>query len=149
LVKKPERHEVGNSQPTSGSHLQGSKGVRNLNNQTSDSISRKKKTRRGRKIKNELNKLEIYYQNVRGLKSKQKSLATMTKEKHPTIIALNETHLSKEENINIDEYEEKRNDRNSDGRGVLTAYKKELKNVIMEVEKVEKVIKGTKEYGST
>ena len=57
----------------------------------------KEKIRRSKKVKNRLRDFKIYYQNVRGLKSKIHSLAETIDDYEPTLICLVETHLSKEE----------------------------------------------------
>ena len=109
----------------------------------------KKKTRRGNKNKNELKQLTIFYQNVRGLKSKLPSLQIIAAEYCPSIICIVETHLSENDPdfaqwsedvegdqslFQIEGYNVIRNDRNGSGGGCLIAYKKELRTLITEVD---------------
>ena len=79
------------------------------------------------------------YLNIRGLKSKMESLCEKIEEIQPTIICITETHLLKEENVEIDDYVSLRNDRNSSGGGVLIAVRKELKNICTIVEKKKEI----------
>ena len=67
--------------------------------------------------------------NIRGLKSKYKSFLEKVLEVQPTLICLTETHLCDVEQLEIEGYEVFRNDRNSNGGGILIAVRKELKNV--------------------
>lgn len=76
----------------------------------------------------------IFYQNVRGLKSKKNSLDNMLEEQKPTIIALVETHLHPEEDMNLEGYTIIRNDRSEKGGGILIAYKENIKNIVTELE---------------
>ena len=64
----------------------------------------KEKIRGSKKIKNRLRDLKIYYQNVRGLKSKTDSLAETIDDYEPTLICLIETHLSKDKPTEIPGY---------------------------------------------
>ena len=70
----------------------------------------KKKIRRSKQIKNKLRNFKIYYQNVRGLKSKTDSSAETKDNYEPTLICLVETHLTKEEQIQIPWYKIFKND---------------------------------------
>ena len=88
------------------------------------------KVRRG---KNKIKKFKVYYNNIRGIKSKIKSIKEIIENDQPTLIGIVETHLNREDEIEIKEYEVVRNDRNENGGGILIAYRKELKNIIMEV----------------
>ena len=54
-----------------------------------------KKTRRGKKIRRKLEKFKAMYVNIRGVKSKIKSLQYIIKEQNPTLIALAEKHYWK------------------------------------------------------
>ena len=55
----------------------------------------KKKTRRSKKIKNALTNFKVFYQNVRGLKSKVVSLMGTISDYQPILIFLLETHKRK------------------------------------------------------
>ena len=81
------------------------------------------KITRSKKIKNRLRDFKIYYQNVRGLKSKIDSLAETIDDNEPTLICLVETRLSKDEQIQIPGYTIFRNDGTNNSRGVLIAIK--------------------------
>ena len=61
----------------------------------------KKKTRRSKKIKNALTNFKVFYQNIRGLKSKVDSIMETFSDYQPILIYLVETHLQKEEGIRI------------------------------------------------
>ena len=89
--------------------------------------------RRGKTIKNKLKNFKILFNNVRGIKSKVKSLQDVVMETQPTVICLVETHLQKDEILEIEGYEIIRNDRQQQGGGVLIAYKSELHHIIKEV----------------
>ena len=91
-----------------------------------------------------LNKISVLYQNVRGLKSKLPSLQVIAAELKPTIICINETHLSEDDkekeefilmegdqnSINIDGYSIIRSDRDNMGGGCMIAYRKEIHNLV-------------------
>ena len=49
-------------------------------------------------------KINIYYQNVRGLKSKLDTLQEMTDDYQPSLVRIVETHMQKEEEIQISGY---------------------------------------------
>ena len=72
---------------------------------------------------------KILYNNIRGIKSKKKSLEQIIEEEDPTIIGITETKLNKDDLFEIDGYTTKRVDRTSDGGGVLIAYKKCFKKL--------------------
>ena len=97
----------------------------------------RKKGRRGRRNKTQLKKLKIWYQNVRGIKSKLISIERIINEIDPTIICMVETHLGDDDEISIPGYKIERNDRNKDGGGCLIAYKEEVKNLVTEITKKE------------
>ena len=80
-------------------------------------------------------KFVVMYLNIRGLKSKIDSLQEKIEEVEPTIICITETHLSEAENIVIDGYTLYRNDRDSQGGGILIGIRNQLKNVCTVVEK--------------
>ena len=64
----------------------------------------KKKTRRSKQIKNALTNFKVFYQNIRGLKSKVDSIMETISDYQPILICLVETHLQKEEEIRISRY---------------------------------------------
>ena len=77
-------------------------------------------------MEKKLNKMKIFYVNIRGYKSKQHTLELSVKEHQPDIIGIVETHLEDNEKIKeIEGYEMMRNDRNNDGGGVAIAVKEE------------------------
>ena len=95
-----------------------------------------KKTRRGRPIKNKLKKFKVWFQNVRGLKSKMESLQDKLDEVCPTLIGITESHLLEEEDVKFDGYAEPfRNDRDNLGGGIVIAVRKEIKDICTVVEK--------------
>ena len=74
------------------------------------------------------------YNNINGIKTKIESLKTIIEEENPTIIGITETKLNEAEKLDIDGYEIKRVDRKSGGGGgVLLAYKKCLRNIMITV----------------
>ena len=94
-----------------------------------------KKVRRGKSRKNVLKSLKVFYNNINGIKLKQNTLQRIIEEENPTIIGITETKLLKKEDMEIEGYCIKRVDREKEdgGGGVLIAYKKCLKNVVMVV----------------
>ena len=60
---------------------------------------KKKKARQSKKIKNALTNFNVFYQNVRGLKSKLDSTMETFSDYQPTLICLVEAQLQKEEEI--------------------------------------------------
>ena len=65
---------------------------------------KKRKIRRSKKIKNTLKDFKIFYQNVRGLKSKTDALDKATDNYKPNFICFVETHLTKEKQIGTPGY---------------------------------------------
>ena len=102
---------------------------------TTDRDIKKKKVRRGQKIKNKLKNFQVFYLNIRGLKSKFSSLLTKIEEEEPTIFCITETHLLEEEDVKVDGYKLYRNDRNNVGGGVMIGVKMELENITTLVNK--------------
>ena len=90
-------------------------------------------------MKNRLIDFKIYYQNIRALKTKIDSLAVTIDNYEPTLICLVETHLSKEEQIQIPGYKIFRNDGTSNNRGILIAVKKKLKTIVVDVNRKEEI----------
>ena len=64
-----------------------------------------KKVRRGKSVKNVLKNLKLYYNNLRGIKSKLISLAEILEKVKPHVICLNETKLGEDERVSIEGYE--------------------------------------------
>ena len=65
---------------------------------------RKTKARRGKRIKNTLKHFTIFYQSIRGIKSKVDLLTETVGDTDPTIICIVDTHAI-EEDITIPGYE--------------------------------------------
>lgn len=62
----------------------------------------KKRTRRGKRIKNSIQKMKFYYCNIRGLKSKLSSIKEIIDEIKPTIAVLVvETWMDPKEKVDI------------------------------------------------
>ena len=99
----------------------------------------KKKIRESKKIKNRLRDFKIYYQNVRGLKSKIDFLAKTIDDYKPTLICLVETQLSKEKQIQIPGWKIFRNDGTNNSRGILIAINEKLKTIVVEVNREEEI----------
>ena len=59
-----------------------------------------KKTRRSKKVKNALMNLKVFYQNVKGLKSRMETISDF----QPMLICSVETHLQKKEENRIPGY---------------------------------------------
>ena len=69
------------------------------NNRKTNEI-RMKKTRRSKKVKNALMNLKVFYQNVKGLKSRMETISDF----QPMLICSVETHLQKKEENRIPGY---------------------------------------------
>ena len=69
------------------------------NNRKTNEI-RMKKTRRSKKVKNALMNLKVFYQNVKGLKSRMETISDY----QPMLICSVETHLQKKEEKRIPGY---------------------------------------------
>ena len=86
---------------------------------------KKKKTRQSKKIKIALTNFKVFYQNVRGLKSKVDSIMETISDYQPILICLVKTHLQKEEEIRIPGYSQIFcNDRSGNSGGIMLAVKK-------------------------
>ena len=104
-----------------------------------DGRKTKKIRRGGKRIKNKLKKFKVLYVNLRGYKSKTKSIKEIILEEKPTLIAFAETLLDEGEEIDLEGYKvivpkEK------GSRGILMAIDKEL-------EKITSVVMEDKEDG--
>ena len=84
-------------------------------------------------------KFKIYYDNIRGIKSKISSLEEIVEMINPTIICLTETNLRQEDEIKIEGYKIYRNDREKEGGGVLIAIKNELEKMTIETERINNI----------
>ena len=80
-----------------------------------------------------MNNFEIYYNNIRGVKSKINSLRSIIKERRPEMIVLVETWLEDKEEFMIEGYTPYRNNRNANGGGVVIAVKNNLKHITKKV----------------
>ena len=108
-----------------------------------DNTERKqrKKTKRGKPIRNQLQKFSLFYSNCRGLKSKTTSINHIIDEKDPSMICIVESHLQEKEEIKdkFVGYELYRNDYSSDSGGILIGIKDVLKNISHEVHRYNEV----------
>ena len=132
--------EKNDNENVSGSIEEQSEESQSDNSQSKEdnqSTSRKrKKTRRGKPIQNQLKKFSLFYSNCRGLKSKSRSIRDIIDEKEPTIICLVETHLQEKEQVDkevIEGYEPFTINHTSDSGGIFIGVKKTLRNVTTEV----------------
>ena len=103
---------------------------------------RRKKIRRGRKNRNIYKKCRIYYVNMRGIKSKICSLEEILNTVKPSILCLTETHMGKEERIEISGYKLFTNNRNREGGGVLIGVCEEIGKVAVEIKREEKTFES-------
>ena len=101
--------------------------------------AKRKKTRRSKPIQNQLKAFNLFYMNIRDLKSKFASLQMIIAEVKPAVFALVETWLEDSDEIEVEGYHIFRNDRNNEGGGVLIGVKKCLSNVAVEVGKTKEV----------
>ena len=105
-----------------------------------DTGRKKKGVRRSKRIKNALKNFKIFYQNIRGLKSKTDTLQAMIDDYKPSLVCLVETHLQKEEKIKIPGYSLiYRNDRTANSGGILIGVKDNIKNITVEIGQEDKV----------
>ena len=96
----------------------------------------KKRTRRGKPIRNKLRKFKVWFHNIRGIKSKVDSLRDKIDEVEPTVFCIAETHLLKTEDLQFEGYTPFRNDReNRGGGGIIIFVRTELEKICTIVEK--------------
>ena len=77
--------------------------------------------------------IKIFYLNVRGLKSKLKSLHEIIEDLCPDVIALVETMLDESDSVILDGYSVTRRDRKGGhGGGVMFAVKNELSGIVVD-----------------
>ena len=84
----------------------------------------------------------MFYQNVRGLKSKIDALDETIDDYKTNLICLAETHLAKEEQIGISGYRIYRNNRNEDtknSKGILITVRNRIKTILGEVSRYDEV----------
>ena len=104
-----------------------------------ESITRKR-VRRSKRIKNALKIFKIYYQNVRGLKSKLDSLQDMIDDYQPSLICIVETDMQKEEEIQIPgDSLVYHNDRSANSGGIPVRVRDNIKNISLELTQENKV----------
>jgi exonuclease III len=115
----------------------GKETVENQNQETAASprTGKRKKTRRGQRIRNKMKKFTIWYQNIRGIKSKLESLREKIEEYSPTVVCITETHLLDTEPMSLEGYKIFRNDRDSMGGGSLIAVSEAIDSICTEVDK--------------
>ena len=102
-----------------------------------------KRKKRGKKIRNMLKKMSIYYLNVRDLKSKWTSFQERVSALKPSIIALTETWLKEEDQVKLEGYDRiYRNEREGVGGGILIAIHNNLKNVVCEVSRCKDLLES-------
>ena len=100
----------------------------------------RKRVGRSKRIKNVLKNFKIYYQNVRGLKSKLDSLQEMIDDYQPALVCIVETHMQKEEEIQMPGYSlVYRNDRSANSGGILIGVRDNIKNISLELTQENKV----------
>ena len=96
---------------------------------------KRKQNRRTNKIRRYLQEFKVIYCNVRGLKSKERCVATLLQETNPKVFCAVETHLAgKEEKMEFEGYATHRLDGTNDSKGILIAIKEELESVTVELE---------------
>ena len=95
----------------------------------------RKRKRRGQKNKNTFKKLKIYYVNIRGIKSKIKSLQKIIDNEKPHIICINETKLEKNEKIELRGYKTFYNNNKNGKGGTLIAVRGKLDKIAIETDK--------------
>ena len=103
---------------------------------------KKKRIRQSKKIKNVLTLFKVFYQNVRGLKSKVDSTMEIISDYQPILICLVETHLQKYEEIMIPGYSQIfRNYTSGNSRGIILAVEENIRTVkrLLRKKKLDKV----------
>ena len=103
----------------------------NSHNEQNDRIKVRRNRRRA--LKKICSDFVVYYNNVRGIKSKIDSLEEILTELEPTIICLVETHMSKKELIEITGYKIYRSDNSTQAGGILVGVLKKVANVTVQI----------------
>ena len=79
--------------------------MKHQNNKIANQQKNYRKIRRGgKRIKNKLQKFKLLYANLRGFKSKRRSIQEIIEEEKPTLMAFTETLLEEKEEINLQGY---------------------------------------------
>ena len=91
-----------------------------------------KRTHRSKVNQDMLEKFTLYYQNIRGVKSKWNSLKNLIMEKQPVMVALVETHLNEHDTLEeVPGYKVIRRERKiAEGGGIAIFYKTKLEGLI-------------------
>ena len=92
----------------------------------------KKKTHRGKKIRNIMEEFVVLYTNINGIRSKLDSLREILSEKKPAVVLIAETKLEDDIPL-IDGYENYPLNRKGKGGGVMILINKKLANITMEI----------------
>ena len=112
------------------------------NNNTKDEKGKMRKIRRGKKNQNIFKNSVTYYVNIRGIKSKIRSLNEILDEVKPHIICLNETFLGENVKVEIDNYELIYNN-NKDGKGgVIIGIHNDIKHLYIVVDRSTKTFEA-------
>jgi exonuclease III len=82
-----------------------------------------------------MKKFTVWYQNIRGIKSKMESLTEKIEEHEPTVFCITETHLGDKEPFEMEGYKIYRNDRDREGGGTIIAVNEAIQNICTIVEK--------------
>ena len=107
--------------------------------QRKEEKQKKRKIRRSKKIKNALKDFKVFYQNVRGMKSKIDASNEAIDDYKPSLIYLVETHLAKEEQTEIPGYKICRNDDTKNSKGILVAVRNSIKTISIEVSRYDEL----------
>ena len=78
--------------------------------------------------------LKIYYNNIRGIKSKITALEEIIEELRPHIVSINETHLGQNENITISNYEVIYNNKKEGKMGTIIGIREDVKDKYVVIE---------------
>ena len=82
-----------------------------------------------------MEKFNIYYVNVRGLKSKMDSVQRILGDIQPEVICMTETHLEEGEKVELDGYEIYYNSNTKGKGGIIVGIQEKLKHLTIETEK--------------
>lgn len=116
---------------------------KSVNNKNNKNEKRKTtKTKRKKTIEKRLCNMKIYFVNIRGWKSKKESIESIIEELKPDIVGIVETHLERNEKVEVEGYTTLRNDRNEEGGGILLMAKEIYKETIIEVERTNDTVEG-------
>ena len=100
----------------------------------------RKRVKRSKRITNALKNFKIYCQNVRGLKSKLDSPQEMIDDYQSALVCIVETHMQKEEEIQMPGYNLWNcNDRSANSGGILIGVRDNVKNSSLELTQENKV----------